>query len=201
MSPNPQDAYSRPRLNVIIASTRPGRVGPRIADWFVKFAQEDGRFDIEVTDLAELNLPMYDEPEHPSLRRYVHEHTKRWSQIVAASDAFVFVMPEYNHGFTAPLKNALDFLHLEWQYKPVGLVSYGGISAGLRAVQGIKPIVSALKMVPVNPTVNIHLAGAFDESGTYVPAAGTGDLAKLMLDETERLAKAFLPVRAELAAA
>jgi NAD(P)H-dependent FMN reductase len=199
MSPTSEDAYPRPRLNVIIASTRPGRVGPRIADWFVKFAQEDGRFDIEVTDLAELNLPMLDEPDHPSLMRYVHEHTKRWSEIVAAADAFVFVMPEYNHGYTAPLKNALDFLHGEWQYKPVGFVSYGGVSAGLRAVQGIKPIVSALKMVPVNPSVNIHLAGAFDESGTYTPAPGTGDLAKMMLDEIGRLAKAFIPVREELA--
>lgn len=192
--------YVRPRLNVIIVSTRPGRVGPLIADWFVKHAQDDGRFDIDVTDLAELNLPMFDEPHHPSQRRYVHEHTKRWSEIVAASDAFVLVMPEYNHGYTAPLKNALDYLHHEWQYKPLGFVSYGGVSAGLRAVQGIKPVISALRMTPVTAAVNLRLADVLD-AGQPVPPPAAGEAAVLMLDELARLARAFIPVREELAAA
>jgi NAD(P)H-dependent FMN reductase len=201
MSTNAEAAYAHPRLNVIVASTRPGRKGPRIAEWFTKLAQEDGRFDIEVTDLAEVNLPLLDEPAHAATRQYTHEHTRRWSEIVGKSDAFVLVMPEYNHGYTAPLKNALDYLHYEWHYKPIGFVSYGGVSAGLRAVQGIKPVISALKMVPLTAAVNIHIADTFDESGNFHPAAGIDDAASLMLDELARVAKAFIPVRQELAAA
>ncbi len=136
-------------LQVVIVSTRPGRAGKPIADWFVGEAERDGRFDIEVTDLAELALPPLDEPHHPRSRDYVHEHTRAWSRTVEESDAFVLVMPEYNHGFSASIKNALDYLHDEWAHKPVGFVSYGGISAGMRAVQMLKPVLSCLRMVPV----------------------------------------------------
>src|SRR5690349_23375285 len=88
-----------------------------------------------------------DEPKHPRFREYVHGHTRAWSETVDASDAFVFVMPEYNYGINAPLKNAIDYLHQEWHDKPVAFVSYGGIAAGTRAVQMTKQIVSAVKML------------------------------------------------------
>src|SRR6185437_13398474 len=117
-----------PTLQVIIASTRPGRVGPIVGDWFLALARQHGGFDVQVSDLAELALPLMDEPHHPRLKQYQHEHTRNWSARVDAADAFVFVMPEYNYTFTAPLKNAIDYLHTEWAYKPVGFVSYGGIS-------------------------------------------------------------------------
>ncbi len=129
------------KLLVIIASTRPGRIGPTIADWFVGQATEHGGFDVEVADLAEIDLPLLDEPAHPATGKYVHQHTKDWSALVDSADAFVFVMPEYNHSYTAPLKNAIDYLNREWAYKPVGFVSYGGVSGGLRAVQAIKPVI------------------------------------------------------------
>ena len=87
-------------------------------------------FQPELVDLAEVALPFMDEPNHPRLRTYIHQHTKDWSAKIEAGDAFVFVMPEYNHGMTAPLKNALDYLQHEWQYKPLGFVSYGGVAAG-----------------------------------------------------------------------
>ena len=124
------------RLQVVIASTRPGRIGPVVGDWFVQQAKAHGAFDVEVTDLAELNLPFHDEPNHPMTGHYEHEHTREWSRIVDAADAIVFVMPEYNYSFSAPLKNALDYLNREWAYKPVAFVSYGGISGGMRAVAG-----------------------------------------------------------------
>lgn len=119
----------RPRLGVILASTRPGRVGLPVAQWVQARAALHGGFDVQLLDLAEINLPFMDEPNHPRLGRYEHQHTKRWSATVDAMDAFAVVMPEYNYGFSAPLKNAIDFLHSEWHYKPVGLVSYGGVSA------------------------------------------------------------------------
>src|SRR6188508_1607060 len=94
-----------PKLMIIIASTRPGRVGLPVARWFARDAIAHGGFEVEVTDLAELALPFMDEPNHPRLRQYTHQHTKEWSAKVDAADAFVFVMPEYNYGFNAPLKN------------------------------------------------------------------------------------------------
>ena len=108
-----------------------------------------GGFTVEVLDLAEIGLPMLDEPNHPRLGNYTHEHTKAWSASIAAADAFVFVMPEYNYSFNAPLKNAIDYLWAEWQHKPVGLVSYGGVSGGLRAAQKVRQVVTSLSMVPL----------------------------------------------------
>src|SRR5690349_7959507 len=97
-----------PTLQIVITSTRPGRAGKPIGDWFARHCRRDGRFTVEVTDLAELALPFMDEPHHPRTRNYVHEHTRTWSSTVERSDALVFVTPEYNHGFPAALKNALD---------------------------------------------------------------------------------------------
>jgi NAD(P)H-dependent FMN reductase len=107
-----------------------------------------------VVDLASLHLPFHDEPHQPSEGGpYLHEHTRTWSRIVQGSDAFVFVMPEYNRGYSAPLKNALDYLYVEWHHKPVGFVSYGMTSGGLRAAEMIKPVVTALKMIPIPDAV------------------------------------------------
>ncbi|WAM14921.1 NADPH-dependent FMN reductase [Rhodococcus sp. JS3073] len=91
---------------------------------------------------------MMDETNHPRHRRYVHQHAKDWSATVDRADVFVYVTPEYNHGFNAVLKNALDYLNTERAYKPVGFVSYGCVSAGTRAVQTIKEVVATLTMVP-----------------------------------------------------
>jgi NAD(P)H-dependent FMN reductase len=189
-----------PRLNVIIASTRPGRVGPQVAEWFVKIAEEYGRFDVNVVDLAELDLPFMNEPKHPMLRDYAHDHTRQWSETTAAADAVVLVMPEYNHGFTAPLKNAIDYLHKEWYYKPVGFVSYGGIAAGTRAVQMLKPVLTGLRMMPVNAAVNINLQQAFTADGEFAPA-GADEAALAVLTELSRLADALQPLRREAVAA
>lgn len=124
------------RVMVIVASTRPGRLGPAIAAWFLAAsAAQEVAGSIDVADLAEIGLPLLDEPEHPSSGVYVHEHTRQWSARVAAADAFVVVTPEYNYGMPATLKNALDFLSAEWKWKPVGFVSYGNTSAGTRSVQ------------------------------------------------------------------
>src|ERR1051325_4932863 len=103
-------------LLVVVGSTRPGRVGPKVAEWFVDAAKAHGGFQVSVADLAEENLPLLDEPHHPRLQNYQHDHTKRWSEKVAAADAIVFVIPEYNYSLGAAVKNALDYLHHEWRY-------------------------------------------------------------------------------------
>ena len=134
-------------------------------------AQKHEAFDdVQLVDLAEWNLPFMDEPHHPRLRRYEHQHTRDWSAKIDQADAFVIVLPEYNYGYTAPLKNAIDYLHHEWAYKPVGLVSYGGVAAGARAAQMIKQVLTTLKMMPVPEAVQIPFVAQFlDDDRTIRP--------------------------------
>jgi NAD(P)H-dependent FMN reductase len=176
-----------PVLQIVIASTRPGRVGPTIADWVCQRAEAHGHFDVEPVDLADVALPLLDEPHHPRLGNYVHEATQRWSDTVRRADAFVFVMPEYNHSFNAALKNALDHLFSEWGDKPVAFVSYGGISGGLRAVAAIKPVVAALRMVPVLEGVVLPFAQAHITDGTFAANDNHDLAAQVMLDELLRM--------------
>ncbi len=146
-----------PKLNIIICSTRPGRVGPSVARWFDKFASDHGMFDTQLIDLADFNLPMYDEPIHPMQQKYEHAHTKSWSESVAAADAYVFVTPEYNYSPPPDFVNALTYVYKEWNYKPCGFVSYGGASGGLRAVQAARLHASTLKMVPLMESVMVPM--------------------------------------------
>jgi NAD(P)H-dependent FMN reductase len=188
---------AKPVLQVIIGSTRPGRVGSAVADWIIDRARAHGDFEVEVADLAVLNLPIFDEPNHPRLRRYVNQHTKDWSEIVGRSDAFIFVIPEYNYGFNAATKNAIDYLHQEWQNKPAGIVSYGGVAAGTRAAQMLKQVMSALKIVPVTDSVNIPFVGEkLDEDGRLKPNEIMEGAATAMLDELARWTQALRPLRA-----
>ncbi len=120
----------RPTLMIVVSSTRPSRVGRAVADWAVEQAEAHGGFDVDLADLAEVDLPLMNEPNHPRLSNYTMQHTLDWSARVEGADAFLFVMAEYNHSYTAPLKNAIDYLLHEWAYKPVGFVSYGGVAAG-----------------------------------------------------------------------
>jgi NAD(P)H-dependent FMN reductase len=185
-----------PRLSIIIGSTRPGRAGLPIADWFADRARGHGGFEIDVVDLAELNLPMLDEPNHPRLRQYTHQHTKEWSARVAGSDAFVIVTPEYNHGYSAALKNAIDYLHHEWHYKPVGFVSYGGVAAGTRAMQQLKQVVTALRMLPLTDAVNIPFHTQFlDDDGRVQANEVMEQAADVMLDELLRIEATLRPLR------
>jgi NAD(P)H-dependent FMN reductase len=178
---------SKPVLQIIIASPRPGRVGLPVGTWFEQCAIAHGAFTVQVADLAEIDLPFLDEPNHPSQQKYTKQHTKDWSARIAASDAFVFVMPEYNHSFTAPLKNAIDYLVKEWAFKPVGLVSYGGISGGLRAVQALKPVLSGLRMVPLTEAVVIQfVASLIEDDGHFEPTTSMANSVKPMLDELAR---------------
>src|SRR4051812_34537242 len=132
-------------LLVIIGSTRPGRMAEPVAEWFVHCAKAHGAFDVDVADLQVIDLPLLDEPNHPSRHDYRHEHTKAWSARVDAADAIVLISPEYNTGTSAALKNAIDYLNREWQYKPVGFVTYGGVSAGVRAMEHLVQVASILR--------------------------------------------------------
>ncbi len=183
-----------PHLQVVIGSTRPQRVGGAIATWFYELADAHQGFEVELVDLAAVNLPLFDEPHQPLRRQYVHEHTKRWSATVERADAFVFVIPEYNHSMNAAIKNAIDFLHHEWRYKPFGLVSYGGASRGLRAAQALKPSLAALKM-PLAGDVAISLAATPVADGVFAGDENLARSANGVLDELARLAAVYAQLR------
>jgi NAD(P)H-dependent FMN reductase len=183
------------KLSVIIGSTRPGRAGLPIGQWFFERAKAHGKFDVNLVDLKDVGLPLLDEPKHPRLGEYEHEHTKAWSKIVKASDAFVFVTPEYNYSAAPALLNALDYLFAEWAYKPAGFVSYGGASGGMRSVQMLKQTLSVLKVVGLPEAVSIHFFSQLLEDGVFRGSEALEKTSVTMLDELHRWTEALASLR------
>ena len=183
------------KLTAVLASVREGRAGEAIGQWFLARARAHGKFDVELADLKALKLPLLDEPEHPRLKKYVHDSSKRWSEIVGGSDAFVFVTPEYNYTMPPSLVNALDTVYHEWTYKPVGFVSYGGVSGGMRSVQTAKLMVTGFKMMPMVEAVNIPFYTQLMENGIFKGNEVHDKAVPVMLDELLRWANALKPLR------
>lgn len=183
------------KLVVIFGSVRDGRAGEAVAQWFLKKAQDHGTFDVEYADLKERNLPILHEPHHPRLKKYQLDSTRAWSATVDAADAFVFVTPEYNYTTPPALVNALDTVYHEWTYKPVGFVSYGGVSGGIRAVQATKLMLTAFKMMPMLEAVNIPFFGQLIEAGVFKSNEVHDKAVPVMLDELARWASAMRVLR------
>lgn len=185
------------KLHTVICSTRPGRIGPAVARWFHGQAGKHGKFEARLVDLAEFELPVFDEPNHPRMQKYTHEHTRRWAASVASADAFVFVTPEYNYGPPPSLVNALNYLVLEWNYKPAAFVGYGGVSGGLRAVQQAKPTLTTLKMMCIPEAVAIP--GVFAHLDATKESFASNDLIDAsvgpVLDELYRWSNALSGLR------
>jgi NAD(P)H-dependent FMN reductase len=190
-------------LKIIVASTRPGSSGPAIAGWIAGAARRGTDFDsVEVLDLAEINLPFLDEPHHPKLGRYTKPHTLAWAREIDTADALVIVTPEYNSGFPAPLKNAIDFLHAEWQNKALGMVTYGGgASGGARAGRMLQPVTTALGLVTAAHAVAISGAAGQVVAGEFVPTPADDASANAMLAELAEIDADLRPVRVPLAVA
>jgi NAD(P)H-dependent FMN reductase len=156
------------KLAIIIGSTRPGRVGESVARWVLDLAQKRGDADYELVDIAAFNLPLLDEPVPPSMGKYSKEHTKRWAAKVASFDGFVFVTPEYNHGTSGALKNAIDFLFAEWNNKVAGFVSYGS-AGGVRAVEHLRLVMAEVQVATVRNQVALSLFTDFENFTTFKP--------------------------------
>jgi NAD(P)H-dependent FMN reductase len=139
------------KIAVIVSTTRPTRVGRKVANWFMDQVQETENVNFELIDLKEINLPFLDEPQSPSTGEYEHEYTKQWSEKIKGFDGFIFVTAEYNNGPPAPLKNALDVIYHEWDRKPVAFVGYGTYGA-TRAVEQLVNITAKIGMVPLPKT-------------------------------------------------
>ncbi|GAA2135567.1 FMN reductase [Glycomyces algeriensis] len=180
-----------------MCSTRPGALGPVVNRWLLDaVADRAAELGAELVPaaLGDLDLPFLDEEEHPSSGAYRHEHTRKWSAIADAADGFIAVTPEYNYGMPATLKNALDYLSAEWAWKPIGFVSYGHTSAGTRAVQHAKQVVTTLRMMPLGATVALRIGEAV-EAGALRPDPARDAAAVGLLDELARVASALRPMR------
>lgn len=186
------------KLKIIIGSTRPSRKGPIVANWFSELAKQYSNFEVELLDLKEIDLPLMDEPNHPMMQKYTKEHTKKWSKTIDEADAFVFITPEYNYGRPATLKNAMDYLFNEWQEKPVGFVSYGGVSGGTRAVQELKSPTTTLGMMPLPQAVNIPFFAQFiNENDVFEANEPLEKSANVMMNKLENWTKALKGMREE----
>ncbi|MBA4866145.1 NAD(P)H-dependent oxidoreductase [Streptomyces sp. PSKA54] len=167
------------RVAVLTGSTREGRFGPVVTDWFLRFAEQRGDLTLDAIDLAEHPLPDVTGIEPPA-DPVLDALTPR----LAAADAFVVITPEYNHSFPAPLKNAIDLHFTQWQAKPVGFVSYGGLGGGLRAVEQLRLVFAELHAVTVRDTVSFHMAWEnFAEDGSLLRPDIPEGAAKGMLDQ------------------
>ncbi|MDT3399188.1 NAD(P)H-dependent oxidoreductase [Streptomyces sp. B1866] len=187
-------AHAPVRVAVIVGSTREGRFAPTVADWFAARARERDDLTVDVIDLAETPLPpaLTRDPS-PDAQRALAAVTPR----LAEADAYVVITPEYNHSYPAPLKNAIDWHFTQWQAKPVGFVSYGGLSGGLRAVEHLRPVFAELHAVTIRETVSFHNAwGLFDESGGLKDAAGPEAAATALLNQLKWWALALREARA-----
>ena len=176
---------------IIVGSVRPGRIGLSIGEW-VKQTTE-GDWEVDLVDLVELGLPFMDEPNHPSKRQYTKQHTFDWSARVDAADAIILVTPEYNHSFSPALKNALDFLSREWWRKPVGVVSYGGVSGGTRGVVLLEPTITGLGMVRAGAAVEIPFAATQVADGVFAPSAKESAILVTELVDLDQLATVLRP--------
>ena len=185
------------KLNIIIGSTRPGRVGPVIARWLSEAAAEHGKFAVELVDLADFDLPLLDEAAHPATRQYANEPTKRWSASVASADAFLFVTPEYDYFAPAALVNAVQVLLHEWLYKPAGVLSYGGVSGGLRSAQVLRQLLSNVNVHALPQVVPVHFFQQFIDDGVFRPNEQIQNGVNGMLDELHKWARALRSLRAE----
>lgn len=166
-----------------------------IAQWARAHIDRHPDWEIDFVDLLELALPFMDEPSHPRLRQYTHQHTRDWSARVETADAFLFVTPEYNHSSPPALRNAMDFLSQEWWRKPVGFVSYGGVSGGTRSVANLAPALAVLGMVRTGANVEIPFATTQIIDGSFVPTDKERSILDNMLDELGEMAALLRPAQ------
>lgn len=183
------------KLNIIIGSTRPGRAGPLVARWLHETATRHGGFAVDLVDLADFDLPLLDESAHPALRKYANAPTRRWSASVASADAFVFVTPEYDYFPPAALVNAVQAVLHEWGYKPAGVLSYGGVSGGLRSTQVLRQLLGNVNVHALPQTVPVPFFAQMILDGVFRPTEQVQAGAKVMLDELHKWAAALATLR------
>ena len=193
---------TKPRIAIIIGSTRPTRFADAPARWMLKQAQARDDMEVELVDLRDHPLPFFDEGASNLWMPSKNPEAIRWQQTVGRFDGFIFVVAEYNHSITAALKNALDEAYKEWVRKPFAAIGYGGVGAA-RAIEHLRAIGVELQMVPVRTSINI----AGPDFMAVAPAFGNQPIetiedhllpaAKSALDELAWWAKAAMAAKAQ----
>ncbi len=187
-------------IGIIIGSTRPGRFGPQPGTWLFDLAQQRGDASFDLIDLEQVGLPMLDESIPPLMHQYEHAHTRRWAERVAQLDGFVFVTAEYNHSIPAALKNAIDYLYQEWNYKPASFVSYGSGAGGSRAVEHLRGVMGEMRVYDLREQVLLpHYYNRLNDAGQYEFSDEERQQATTVLDDTVFWAEQLKPVREKLA--
>ena len=184
----------RLKVAIIIGSTRPGRNGEAVSRWIYESAKSRDDAEYELVDIKDYNLPLLDEPIPPSIGQYSKEHTKIWARKIDSFDAYVFVTPEYNHGISGALKNAIDFLFKEWNNKVAGFVSYGS-AGGVRAVEHLRLVMAEVKVATVRAQVQLSLFTDFENFSTFKPHEIHVKSTNNMLDEVIAWASAMKTLR------
>jgi NAD(P)H-dependent FMN reductase len=158
----------KPLIKIVTGSSRPGRFSNQPANWLLDIAKSRTDLNVELIDVAELNLPFLDESAPAMMHQYSKEHTKNLAKTSGEADGFVFITPEYNHSYSPVLKNMIDYLNLEWNYKPVAFVSYGSAAGGSRAVEHLRGVAGELKMYDIRDQIlfNSYYEN-LDEQGNY----------------------------------
>lgn len=183
------------KIGIVVGSTRPGRKAEAVAKWVHEIAQKRGDAAYEIVDIATFGLPLLDEPAPPSMgKNYTKDHTKAWSKKIDELDGFVFVTPEYNHSTSGALKNAIDYLYLEWNDKACGFVGYGSVN-GARAIEHLRGIASELQLAHVRAQVGLSLFTDFENFSTFKPGAHHEKTVGAMLDQLVKWTKAMKTTR------
>jgi NAD(P)H-dependent FMN reductase len=170
------------KIAIIIGTTRPGRNGETVAQWVHEIAQKRSDAEFELVDIKDFNLPLLDEPVPPILGQYSKPHTKAWAARIGSFDGYVFVTPEYNHGISGALKNAIDFLYREWTNKAAGFVSYGG-AGGVRAVEQLRLVLAEVEVATVRNQVLLSMFHDFENFSVFKPADHHEKSVNAMLDQ------------------
>lgn len=182
------------KVAIVTGSTRPGRKSEAVARWVLELANSRTDATYELVDIADFQLPLLDEPVPPSQHRYQHDHTKRWAERIAQFDAFVFVTPEYNHGPSGALKNAIDFLYVEWNNKAAGFVGYGS-AGGTRAVEQLRLVMAELQIATVRAQVALSLRDDFENWSVFKPQPHHAKTVATLLDQVVAWGTALRPLR------
>ncbi len=181
-------------IGIIMGSTRPGRNSEAVTQWVYQIAQQRSDAKFEVVDITDYDLPVYDEPIPPSFGQYEKPHTKAWAEKIASFDAFVIVSPEYNHGPSGALKNAIDFVYGEWNNKAAGFVSYGS-AGGARAVEQLRLVMAELQVATVRAQVMLSLFTDFENFTEFKPDPRHEPEVHAMLDQLVAWGSAFKTLR------
>lgn len=182
------------RLAIIVGSTRPGRKAAAVAQWAFDIARQRNDAEVELVDIQDYNLPLLDEPVPPAMHQYSKPHTKKWAEKIDTFDAFVFVTPEYNHGTSGALKNAIDFLYQEWNNKAAGFIGYGS-AGGTRAVESLRLVMGELQVADVRAQVALSLFTDFENFQDFKPAQHHEASVNAMLDQVVSWGRALQNVR------